>query len=80
MNTQQKLTRQELLQLVGRIMAADGTEQELNEMVALFDHNCVNPKKNGLIFWPHGFPHDPTKRNPTAGEIVDAALDPTSSL
>jgi hypothetical protein len=65
-----KLSREEMITLVqGR-----RTEAELHADVALFQANCVHPDGTNLIFWPHGVPHDPTKPDPTAEEIVDKAM------
>jgi hypothetical protein len=71
-----KLSRAEMIALVEKIMNAVGTEKEISDAVALFDAHCVHPSKNGLIFWPHGFPHDRSKPEPTAAEIVDKAMTP----
>jgi Colicin immunity protein / pyocin immunity protein len=70
------LSRDELIALVKRIMAAEGTEAEMDAAVELFEANCPNPRKNGLIFWPHGYPHDASKPEPTAEQIVELARIP----
>jgi hypothetical protein len=71
-----KLTRSEMIALVEKIRRAEGTEAEIQAAVQLFDANCLHPSKNELIFWPHGFPHDPSLPEPTTEEIVDKALTP----
>jgi hypothetical protein len=46
----------------------------------VFEANCKHSAGTDLIFWPHGFPHDPEKPEPTIEEIVDKAMsgdDPT---
>jgi hypothetical protein len=58
------------------IRNAEGSEEEIKLAVELFDANCLHPDKNGLIFWPHGFPHRPDLPEPTAEKIVDKALTP----
>jgi hypothetical protein len=74
---QAKLSREEMITLVRKIMRAEwaeGTEAEQDADIALFRANCVRPGGANLIFWPHGHPHDPTKPQPTAEEIVDKAM------
>lgn len=68
------LNRDQMLALVRRISNAEGSRAEIDTMVAVFDANCKHPDKNGLIFWPDGFPHDPSKPEPTVEEIVDRAM------
>jgi len=72
--SQAKLSREEMITLVRKIMRGEGTEAEQDANVALFRANCLHPNGTDLIFWPHGFPHDPTKPEPTAEEIVDKAM------
>jgi Colicin immunity protein / pyocin immunity protein len=74
------LSDEELIALVRRIMTSEGTEKEIDAAIQLFDANCANPRKNGLIFWPHGFPHDPAKPEPTAEQIVALARTPGSVI
>jgi hypothetical protein len=69
-----KLTREEMIALVDKIRRCEGTEEEIQASVELFDANCLHPSKNGLIFWPHGVPHNPNLAEPTTEEIVDKAL------
>jgi hypothetical protein len=69
-----KLTREEMVAFVEGITAADGSEAEIDELIETFEANCLHPGKTVLIFWPHGFPHDPSKPEPTAAEIVDKAM------
>jgi hypothetical protein len=72
-----KLTREEMIALVDKIRRALGSEEEIGAAVELFDANCLHPSKNGLIFWPLGFPHNPDLPEPTTEEIVDKALTPS---
>jgi len=72
--SQDKLSREEMITLVRKIRRAEGTEAQQNADLALFQANCLHPDSTDLIFWPHGFPHDPTKPEPTAEEIVDKAI------
>jgi hypothetical protein len=64
------LSRQELLDLVRRILSTGGRGAD----VRLFVANCKHPAKSDLIFWPHGPEHGPSKPEPTAEEIVERAL------
>ena len=69
-----KLTREEMIALVDKIRRNDGTEAEIDAAVELFDANCLHPRGNGLIFWPHGVPDNPNLPEPSTEEIVDKAL------
>ena len=71
-----KLTRAEMIELVKKIMRAEGCKREIAADVSLFDASCLNPKKNELIFYPNGHPHNSTIPEPTADEIVELALTP----
>ena len=79
-NMNRKLTRAEMIALVEKIRRAEGTEEEIGAMVELFKANCLHPSGSDLIFWPHGFPHNPKLPEPTTEEIVDKALDPGSVI
>lgn len=72
--SQAKLSREEMITLVRKIMRAEGTEEELYANITVFRANCLHPDGTNLIFWPHGPTHDPTKPEPTAEEIVDKAM------
>jgi hypothetical protein len=75
-----KLTRAEMIALVEKIRCAEGTEEEMDAALELFIANCLHPSGSDLIFWPHGFPHNPELPEPTTEEIVDKALDPRSVI
>jgi len=62
----QTLSREELIALVTRIMDADGTEEEINDMITLLERNVPHPEVSDLIFYP--------EKEMTAEEVVDAAL------
>lgn len=68
------LNREQLVDLVHRIVNAEGSAAEIDTLVSIFDANCKHPDKNGLIFWPNGFRGDPARPEPTVEEIVDQAL------
>lgn len=65
----QQLNRTELIQLVQRIKACDGTEAEVDEMISALAANIIHPVGTNLIFRP--------KRKMTAEELVDEALSHT---
>lgn len=56
-----ELSRDEMLNLVARILRAEGTEEEADADVERFIANCKHRDGSDLIFWPNGFPHDPSK-------------------
>jgi hypothetical protein len=68
------LSRDEMIALVTRICKVEGTEQEIDDAVRLFVANCKHPDGSDLIFYPHGYPHDPTKPEPTVEQIVEKAM------
>jgi hypothetical protein len=59
-----------MLELVERILHTGGRRAD----VELFAANCRHSAGTDLIYWPHGFPHDPAKPEPTAEEIVERAM------
>lgn len=60
------MTRDQLIELVQRIIAVEGTEKEIDDMVDLFEHHVPYPGASDLIYWDD--------RDLTAEEIVDTAL------
>jgi uncharacterized protein YukJ len=58
------MTREELIDLVKKIMAVQGTEEEIHQMVELFMKNVPDPSASDYIF----------HRNWTPEQIVDKAL------
>ena len=67
-----RLSKEELLALVKKILAVSGTEAEIGLMVDSFKANCLHPAKSDLIFWPDD--HFGGNGNPTAEEIVEKAM------
>ena len=61
------LTRAELIDLVERIMAAHGSEEELDRMLERFAAAVPHPSASDLIYYP-------TQASPTAAQIVDQAM------
>jgi colicin immunity protein/pyocin immunity protein len=65
------MDRDELIELVERIMRAEGADQEeADALVGRFEANVPHPAASDLIFYPDAhFGHEPT-----AEEVVDRAL------
>lgn len=59
-------TKQQLIELVRRIMNAECTEEEQDEMLDLLERSVPHPEISDLIFWDD--------RNLTPEEIVEKAL------
>ena len=66
-----KLSREELIELVEKILKVEGNEDEVTDWVNLFEDNVPHPEASGLIFWPSRYG---LASNPSAEEIVDKAL------
>jgi len=74
------LSRDTLISLVGRICAADGSEEEINGMLQQLETAMPSVPWQSFIFWPAGHPHPPDAYEPTPTEIVDRALAYTPSI
>lgn len=59
------MNREELIQLVNKIINCEGSEKEIEDMVYLLERNVVYPDVSNLIFYDEK----------TAEEIVDIALE-----
>jgi Colicin immunity protein / pyocin immunity protein len=70
------LSREELIELVRRIMRCEtDDEAEEDRLVALFDNSVAHPRASNLIFWPeHELGPDAQRRDLTPEEVVDIAL------
>lgn len=66
------LSRDGMVELVRKIMTAEGTEAEGSLRVRIFDENCKHPAKSDLIFYPDA--HFKGNREPSVDEIVDKAM------
>lgn len=60
------LSRNELIELVTRIMNDDGNEQEIDQWLLILEQNVPHPEISNLIFW--------NEEEYSASEIVDMAL------
>jgi hypothetical protein len=67
-NQPQKLSRMELVELVRKICAAEGTEEEQEDMLTLLQSSVPHPEVSDLIYFP------PEGDELTPEEIVDRAL------
>lgn len=67
----QKLSRDELIELVKKISDPENNEEDISNWLEIFERNVPYPGVSDLIFWPRrcGLGSDPT-----AEEIVDKAL------
>lgn len=61
---QEKLSRDELIDLVRKIIDCDGSEEEIDEMVFLLEENVVDPEIINYIYYDDKTPE----------EIVELAL------
>ncbi|MDY8045418.1 bacteriocin immunity protein [Paenibacillus polymyxa] len=62
----QKLDRSELIELVGKIIRGEGTEEEIDSMLTIVKQNTPHPGISNLIYWDD--------RDLSPAEIVDEAL------
>ena len=46
-----KLTREELINLVNRIVECEGSEEEIDEMIEVVKRNVPHPEISDLIYW-----------------------------
>lgn len=58
------MTREELIELVKKIAAADGTEEEIDNMISLLEESVPDPNVSNYIYWEDMPPE----------EVVDKAL------
>jgi hypothetical protein len=71
------MTREELIRLGNQIIAADGSEEDLDELIARFDANVPYPSGSSLFFWPenHSARTDAiAEYNPAVEDVVDKCL------
>ncbi|MFF9135896.1 hypothetical protein ACF1AY_38800 [Streptomyces sp. NPDC014776] len=65
------LTREQLVDLVNRIMDAEGTEDDDDQLIEILEANVVHPRVLNLIYHPEV---EGLREGATAEQIVDAAL------
>ena len=61
---QEKLTRDELVELVRKTMNCEGSEEEIDEMTFLLMKNVIDPQVTNYIYYDEKTPE----------EVVDLAL------
>jgi hypothetical protein len=66
-----KLSKSELVELVARLLRAEGSEEEECEWLELIERNVPHPEVAGLIYWPDQYG---LSEEPSAEEIVEKAL------
>ena len=62
-----KLTREELINLVNKIVECEGSEEEIDEMIDMVKKNVPYPDISDLIYW--------NEEELTPEQIVDKALE-----
>lgn len=72
--------REHLIALVKTVCSCAGTEDEVDGALDQLQAALPLVPWSDFIFWPSGFPHDPTKPQPTAEQIVDRALSFVPSI
>jgi arabinogalactan endo-1,4-beta-galactosidase len=71
------MTRNELIELGKRIVAAQGSEAELDDLMEIFDKNVPHPSGSNLFYWPENYNARTTiisGYDPTVEEVVDRCL------
>ncbi|WP_202113074.1 bacteriocin immunity protein [Paenibacillus sp. MMS18-CY102] len=61
-----RLSKEELIEIVQKIMNAEGSEEELNRMMAIVERSVPHPNMSDLIFWG--------EEERSAEDIVEQAL------
>lgn len=62
-----KLSREELIELVTKIIECEGTEEEIDNMIEIVEKNTSCPDLNDLIYW--------NNHNLTPEQIIDTAMN-----
>ena len=71
------MTREELIQIGTRIVECDGSEEEIDDLMALFNKNVPHPEGVSLFFYPEHYDarkDDLSKYNPSVEDVVDICL------
>lgn len=72
------MTREELIELGKKIVNCEGTEEEIDKMIELFDKNVPHPNGANLFYYPENYnarAFDISTYNPTIEEVVDKCLN-----
>lgn len=62
-----RLTREELIDLVNKIIECEGSEEEIDEMIEVVKRNVPYPDISDLIYW--------SEDELTPEQIIDKALN-----
>lgn len=62
-----KLSREELIELVTKIIECEGTEEEIDNMIEIVEKNTSCPDLIDLIYW--------NNHNLTSEQIIDTAMN-----
>jgi len=62
-----RLTREELINLVSKIIECEGSEEEIDEMIEVVKRNVPYPDISDLIYW--------SEDELTPEQIIDKALN-----
>ncbi|MDB6175553.1 MAG: hypothetical protein JWL59_4864 [Chthoniobacteraceae bacterium] len=74
------LSQEELVSIVQKLCAAEGSEDEMDEMLQSLHNAVPYAPWTDLIYWPSGFPHNPDIPELTPEEIVERALDAKANI
>jgi hypothetical protein len=77
------MTKNELIELGKRIVAAQGSDDKINELMEIFDKNVPHPNGSNLFYYPENYNARTTilsQYNPTVEEVVDQCLSYTAIL
>jgi hypothetical protein len=67
------LTREEMVEIVSRVLAVDSVA-ERDFYLELFLINCKHRSGSDLLYWPNLVPELPQGREPTVEEVADLAM------
>ena len=72
------MTRDELIELGKKIVNCEGTEQEIDKMIQLFDNYVPHPNGANLFYYPEKYnarTFDISTYKPIIEEVVDKCLN-----
>lgn len=71
------MTREELILLGRKIVEADGNEEEIQQLIELFDKNVPYPNGSSLFYYPENYNarnDNQSEYEPSVEEVVDKCL------
>ncbi len=71
------MNKEKLIELGKKIVNCEGTEEQINEWILIFNKNVPHPNGAGLFYYPENYnarKDDISKYNPTVEQVVDKAL------